>query len=168
MAKAMVKCKFCGEYFDRNDKTINFIKLKNRYAHKKCYDAQDREALQEQKDWSNLISYANQILGEDFEFVKTQKQLESYKTKYNFTYSGMYKALKWFYEIDNGNKDNANGGIGILPYIYEKAYKYYYDLFQKQQRNAAAAPYHTTVQVVHIPSPRVSAPPPRLFDLGED
>ena len=80
----------------------------------------------------------------------------------------MYKALKWFYEIDNGNKDNANGGIGILPYIYEKAYKYYYDLFQKQQRNAAAAPYHTTVQVVHIPSPRVSAPPPRLFDLGED
>ena len=168
MAKALVKCKFCGETFDRNDPNIKFIKIKNRYAHQSCYDKQDKAKLEEDEAWSNIIEYLTQLLGDDFEFVKTDKMLQNYKTKYNFTYTGMYKALKWYYEIDNGSKENANGGIGIMPYIYEKAYKYYYDLYLKQQNNAAAAPYHVETQTVRIPSPRVYVQPPRLFDLGEE
>ena len=167
-AKAMVKCKFCGKQFDRNDPAIKFIKLKNRYAHQECYDAQDKTILQEQEDLSNLINYIRTLLGDNFEYIKTQHQIESYRTKHNFTYSGMLKALKWYYEIENGSKEEANGGIGILPYIYEKAYKYYFDLYQKQQSNAAAAPYNLVVQTVNIPSPRAVVSKPKLFDLGED
>jgi len=167
-AKAMVKCKFCGEYFDRNDPHIKFVKLNKRYAHQACYEKQDKAELQEQEDWDNLIAYMHQLLGDDFEFVKTQKQLESYKTKYHFTYSGMYKALKWYYEINSGSKEKANGAVGILPYIYEQAYKYYFDLYQKQQQNAGAAPYNLETTTVIIQSPRTYVQPPRLFDLGED
>ena len=168
MAKALVKCKFCNQQFDRNDPNIKFIKLGRRYAHQECYNAQDVEALQEQKELEDLIIYISHILKDDFEYVKTQRQVELYKTKYNFSYSGMLKALKWYYEIQNGSKEEANGGIGILPYIYEKAYKYYFDLYMKQQQNAAAAPYHVEVQTVSIPSPRTYVQPPQLFDLGED
>jgi len=168
MAKAIVKCKFCGEQFDRNDPAIESVKIKNRYAHKKCFDAQSAEDLQEQEDWGNLIEYVSQLLGEDFNFIKTQKLLEKYKNEYKFSYSGMLKALKYFYEIKGGSKENAHGAVGILPYIYEDAYKYYFEIYQKQQRNSAAAPFHTEVQVVTIPSPRTYAAPPRLFDLGED
>ena len=167
-AKAIVKCKFCGKQFDRNNPTIKFVKIKNRYAHQECYDEQDKAMLQEQEDLSNLIEYISQLLGDDFEYVKTQKQIEAYKIKHNFTYSGMLKALKWYYEVNNGSKDEANGGIGILPYIYEKAYKYYFDLYQKQLNNAAAAPYQLSVQTVYIPSPRAVVAKPKLFDLGED
>lgn len=168
MPKAIVKCKFCGESFDRNDPKIEFVKIKNRYAHKKCYEAQDAADLQEQEDWNNLIEYVSALLGEDFNFVKTQKLLEKYKTEYKFSYSGMLKALKWFYEIKHGSKENAHGAVGILPYIYEDAYKYYFEIYQKQQKNAAAAPYQITVQTVSIPSPRVYVAPPYLFNLGED
>ena len=84
MAKAMVKCKFCGKMFDRNDPAIKFIKLKNRYAHQECYDAQDKTILQEQEDLSNLINYISTLLGDNFEYIKTQHQIESYKTKHNF------------------------------------------------------------------------------------
>ena len=145
MAKALVKCKFCGEYFDRNDPAIEFVKLKNRYAHKACFDAQDAADLQEQEDWGNLIEYVSALLGDEFNFVKTQKLLEKYKSEYNFSYSGMLKALKWFYEIKNGSKENAHGAIGILPYIYEDAYRYYFEIYQKQQKNAGAAPYKLSI-----------------------
>ena len=168
MAKALVKCKFCGQQFDRNDPNIKNIKIGRRYAHQECYDAQDAEVLQEQKDLEELIIYISHLLGEDFEYVKTQRQVELYKSKHNFSYSGMLKALKWYYEIQNGSKEEANGGIGILPYIYEKAYKYYFDLYQKQQHNAAAAPYNLSIQSVSIPSPRAPAAPLKLFDLGDD
>ena len=80
----------------------------------------------------------------------------------------MLKALKWYYEIENGSKEKANGGVGILPYIYEQAYKYYFDLYQKQQQNADAAPYHFLTQVVTIPSPRAVVTKPKLFDLGDE
>lgn len=168
MAKAMVKCKFCGKTFDRNDPTIKFIKIKNRYAHQECYDKQNKEDLEEDEAFGNIIEYLTILLGDDFEFVKTKRMLEGYKEKYNFTYTGIYKALKWYYEIDNGDKSKAGGAIGIIPYIYEKAYKYYFDLYQKQQLNRAAAPYHLEVQTVTIQSPRAYVQPPRLFDLGED
>ncbi len=167
-AKAIVKCKFCGKQFDRNDPAIKFVKIRNRYAHEECYKAQDATVLQEQDELSELLMYIHHLLGDDFEYVKTQRQIELYKSKHNFTYSGMLKALKWYYEIDNGSKEDANGGIGILPYIYEKAYKYYFDLYQKQQNNAAAAPYKLTVQTVSIPSPRATVDKPKLFDLGDD
>lgn len=166
--KAMVKCKFCGEIFDRNDPNIEVVQMKTRYAHKACYEQQNREALQELEDWEDLVKYVSDLLGDDFNFVKTKRLLEKYKTDYKFSYSGMLKALKWFYEINNGSKENAHGAVGILPYIYEEAYKYYFEIYQKQQKNAEAAPYQIVTQTITIPSPRMYVAPPRLFDLGED
>ena len=164
MAKAMVKCKFCGEQFDRNDPNIEVVKLNRRYAHKACYDKQDKELLQEQEDQAALYQY----IKVNFDFIRNKRLIESYKEKHNFSYSGMLKALKWYYEIENGSKEKANGGVGILPYIYEQAYRYYFDLYQKQQQNADVAPYQLSVQVVTIPSPRAVVTKPKLFDLGDD
>ena len=31
-----VKCLFCGEQFDRD--SVEFVQVKNRYAHKECFD----------------------------------------------------------------------------------------------------------------------------------
>ena len=168
MAKAIVKCKFCGKQFDRNDPNIEVVKLNRRYAHKVCYDKQDKELLQEQEDQDALYQYIATIFGDDFDFIRNKKLIESYKEKHNFSYSGMLKALKWYYEIENGSKEKANGGVGILPYIYEQAYKYYFDLYQKQQQNAAAAPYNLVIQTVNIPSPRAVVSKPKLFDLGDE
>jgi hypothetical protein len=56
------------------------------------------------------------------------KQLSSYARDYNFTYSGMLKALKYWYEVKNHPVD-LDKGVGIIPYVYKNAYDYYYALY---------------------------------------
>lgn len=55
--------------------------------------------------------------------------MNDYIREYQYTYSGMLKALVYFYEVKGNNKNKANGGIGIIPFIYKDAYNYYYNLW---------------------------------------
>ena len=166
MPTAYVKCLYCGEKFDRL-KEPN-VKIGRRYAHKSCYEFQDAETLQRQKDEHDFFEYIKQIYGEDYNYVQIHKQAEKYIEQYNFTYSGMLKSLKWFYEVKRNNKESANGRIGIIPYIYEDAKKYYYNLYLAQQRNKDVKEYRLEVKEIVIASPRMYIAPPKLFDLGEE
>lgn len=166
MAKAMVKCLYCGEKFDRNSEPN--VKIGRRYAHKKCYEAQSDETLKAEKDKHDFFEYIKEIYGSDYNFVSISKQAESYIKQYNFTYSGMLKSLKWFYEVKGNSKESSNGRIGIIPYIYEDAKRYYYNLYLAQQRNKDITEYRLEVKEIMIASPRMFSTPPKLFDLGGD
>ena len=156
MAKAMVKCPYCGKSFDRLDPMIKFIKVGRRYAHVKCYN--EHEASMTQED----------------NFKKVEHQIKEYK-KYKdgndipYTYSGMLASLRWFYEIKGNSKEAANGGIGIIPYIYNDAKKYYYNLYLAQQKNKQVKNYIAAVEEITIPPPEMLQPKPKLwFDDEED
>ena len=164
MAKAWVKCLYCGEKFDRLSEPN--VKIGRRYAHKKCYEAQSNEDIKAQQDKHDFFEYIKQIYGEDYNYILISKQAENYIKQYNFTYSGMLKSLKWWYEVKRNSKESANGRIGIIPYIYEDAKKYYYNLYLAQQRNKDIKEYHLEVKEVVIASPRMFREPPKLFDLG--
>lgn len=168
MAKALVKCLYCGEQFDRNDSSNEFVKINRRYAHKKCSEEYNASLTQEQKDLNNLIEYIKELLGDDYNFMKVKKQIEDYHKKYDYTYSGMLRSLIWFYEVKNNSIDKANGGIGIIPFIYNDAYKYYYNIFLAQQKNQNVENYQVTVHEITIPSPRMYVRPPRLFNLDDE
>ena len=133
MPKAYVKCLYCGEQFDRLSEPN--VKIGRRYAHKTCYEAQDDETLKKQKDEHDFYEYIKELYGSDYNYISISKQAENYIKMYNFTYSGMLKSLKWFYEVKGNSKEGSNGRIGIIPYIYEDAKKYYYNLYLAQQRN---------------------------------
>lgn len=47
----------------------------------------------------------------------------------------MHKALKYFYELKGNDIKKANGGIGIIPYVYSQAHDYYYSLWEAKQKN---------------------------------
>ena len=166
MPKAIVKCLYCGLQFDRLSEPN--IKIGRRYAHKSCYESQDAEELKKQKDKHDFFEYIKTIYGSDYNYISISKQAENYIKQYNFTYRGMLKSLKWFYEVKNGNKESSNGRIGIIPYVYEDAKKYYYDLYLAQQRNKDINNYTLITKEIVIASPRAYTPPPRLFDLGDD
>ncbi len=166
MAHAYVKCLYCGKQFDRLNEPN--VKLGRRYAHKECYEAQDDQTLKEQKDRADFFAYIKELYGEDYNFISISKQAENYIKQYNFTYSGMLKSLKWFYEIKHADKESSNGRIGIIPYIYEDAKKYYYNLYLAQQRNKDIQNYRLEVKEIVIASPRVYIAPPKLFDLGDE
>lgn len=59
---------------------------------------------------------------------------------------------------------------GIVPYIYDQAYKYYYRLWLAEKANSLEdiTKYSYKVREVQIESPRVYTNPPHLFKLGEE
>lgn len=173
MAKAMVKCPYCEERFDRNDPSILFVKLGRRYAHKSCYEKHEATMSQEEKDLRDLYEYIKTLLGTDYNFKKVERQIKEYKgykdgNDMPYTYSGMLASLRWFYEIKGNSKEAANGGIGIIPYIYNDAKKYYYNLFLAQKKNENIKKYVVTTEEITITSPIMIQPKPKLWFQDEE
>ena len=77
----------------------------------------------------------------------------------------MLKALVYFYEIKGNSVDKANGGIGIIPFIYNDAYNYYYSLWLANQKNEDKDISTFTPQAIEvtIPCPKREIRRRRLF-----
>ena len=168
----MVKCTVCGESFDR-DKIQAVKSGARRYAHYTCLPEGELVPLPNtvvDQDLVDLENYIKNLLGDDYNPARVKKQIKDYKTEYNYSYSGMLKALIWFYEVKGNSIEKANGGIGILPFVYQDAYNYYYSLYLAQLVNEEkdVNQYKTKVREIVIKSPSVAEKPIRLFDLGED
>lgn len=168
----MVKCTVCGESFDR-DKVQAVKSGARRYAHYTCLPEGELVPLPNavvDQDLVDLENYIKNLLGDDYNPARVKKQIKDYKNEYNYSYSGMLKALVWFYEVKGNSIEKANGGIGILPFVYQDAYNYYYSLYLAQLVNEEkdVNQYKTKVREIVIKSPSVAGKPIRLFDLGED
>ncbi len=168
----MVKCTVCGESFDR-DKIQAVKSGARRYAHYTCLPEGELVPLPNavvDQDLVDLENYIKNLLGDDYNPARVKKQIKDYKNEYNYSYSGMLKALVWFYEVKGNSIEKANGGIGILPFVYQDAYNYYYSLYLAQLVNEEkdVNQYKTKVREIVIKSPSVAEKPIRLFDLGED
>lgn len=151
----MVKCFYCGQTFDASVEP--FIKPNSRrYAHKECAESADGHKTKEQKDKETLEDYINELFGTKSISPKVKKQIEDYKVNKNFTYSGMHKTLKYWFEIRKEPLEKANGGIGIVPYIYDEAFQYWRALWEARERNKEVkiSNYVLPVKEVHISSPQ--------------
>lgn len=151
----VVTCIYCKQRFDRDK--VPFIQVANRrYAHPECAMSEDQKKVQEEKDKEALSAYINTLFKTSYVDARIQKQIKQYIDEYNFTYSGIHKALIYFYDIKGNSIEKANGGIGIVPYIYQDAYKYYYSLWQAQQKNEnkVIEEYRPTVKEIVIPRPQ--------------
>ena len=152
--KPKVKCLYCGEYFSRE--LEEFVQVnKVRYAHKLCYDRHNAEMSQEERDYNTLRDYIKKLFGIETLSERIYRQIVNYHDNYEYTYSGMYKSLVWFYQIKKNPIDKANGSIGIIPYIYDNARNYYTAMFMAQQQNQAKPieQYNPEIVEIHIPPP---------------
>jgi hypothetical protein len=112
---------------------------------KKAKEVADREALDE---------YIMKLFNTSYVDARIQKQIKQYVDEYNFTYSGIRKALVYFFEIKGNSIEKANGGIGIVPYVYQHAYNYYLALWQAQQKNEDKVIEHYVPNIKEIVIPR--------------
>lgn len=149
-----VKCLYCGKTFDR-DKYPS-VQVGRRYAHKECSLSTDERKAQEEQDKQDLDDYIIKLLKIDYVDARIRKQINKYIEEYQYTYSGIKKALVYFYEIKGNNIEKANGGIGIVPFIYKDAFNYYYALWQAQQQNhnKDISDYVPRVVEIRIPRPQ--------------
>lgn len=141
---AKVKCPECGERFDRDNTPSQ--KIGNRWYHLDCIQAVrernkemaenphkvDTESRGEENDRRELIRY----ICEKYDMKKPSgmilKQIKSFKDEFEYTYKGMELSLRFFFDVEkNGVKEDT--GIGIIPYIYDRATKYHMNIIKVQQ-----------------------------------
>ena len=163
----MCICKICGKQFDRNAEQA-VIAGPRRYAHQKCLPTGELVPMENPIDpeLDKLNNYIINLLGKDYNAARVKKQIKDFKEQ-GMSYSGMLKSLIYFYEVKGNSKEKANGGIGIVPFVYKDAYNYYYDLFMAQQRNENKKPFIERVREIIIKPPKVEKPV-KLFDLDKE
>lgn len=169
MAQHMVKCLYCGEYFNAKPDEENIVWIKprvNRYAHIKCCKEHEQNTSKEENAFHELYEYVKKEQGVNFNFVQFKKIVNTWCKDYNYTFSGILKSLWYFYEVKGNSKEKFRAGsIGIVPFCYTQAYNYYYNIYIASQL-AGSGDYNTSLKrEVEIEAPIAKVLPPKLFNL---
>jgi hypothetical protein len=156
-----VICTYCKKPMSKKDANCVMIG-NNKYVHKEC---QALEENREKTDREKLEEYIKELFSLAYIEPRVKAQIKKYVEEYNYTYSGMQKALYYFYEVKGGDKSKANGGIGIIPYVYQDAYNYHYNLWLAQQKNkdVEIQLYIPKVKEIVIPRPERKIKKRQLF-----
>lgn len=114
-----------------------------------CDKCKDREPTDEEK----LNEYLMKLFNLDYIDQALKKRAETFVTKNGYTYSGMLGTLKYFYEVLR-NPIPAKPTIGIIPYIYWEAKKYYIEIYQARANNKKSI-IENKEFVVEISKPKI-------------
>lgn len=167
-----VTCIYCKQTFNKSEEAFKLFS-NGKYAHQSCFELEQTRELTDQE---KLEKYIMELFNSDYVYAKIKKQIQDYVTKYGYTYSGIHKALVYYYEV-KGNKfdeGKAQGGIGIVPFVYQHAYNYYYAIWEAQQKQeyitdaASVEKFIPKVIEVKIPVPQRSVKKRKLFSFLDE
>lgn len=152
-----IVCTYCKKTFDKSKEPFKLFS-NGKYAHQECFDLEQTRNLTDQE---KLERYIMKLFHSDYVYAKIKKQIKDYVTNHGFTYSGIHKALVYYYEVKGIPFDagKAQGGIGIVPYIYNQAFNYYYAIWEAQQKQenitdaSSLEEYLPKTIEIHIPNP---------------
>ena len=127
-----VTCRYCKKPFSKKENP-DYIESENgSCAHKVCYEAYQ---MRDKSDEEILNEYIMILFGTDFINPRIHKQINTYIETYGFTYSGILKTLKYFYEIRGNPIGIYEDTIAIVPYVYKEAYRYFYRIYEANEKN---------------------------------
>ena len=110
-----VKCAFCQSETNKVEKT-EAIRIDEKNFHPLC-----AKKYQDKKELCDTICRI-------FKFKMPGPRNNAYISKFigeGMTYKGMTNALVYFYDIKKNSIEKSNNGIGIIPWVYEEAQKYF-------------------------------------------
>ena len=138
----IVKCRLCKEQFDTNKMSSAEWTLigKRSYYHTSCYNEWVKGKQTVKSDvtdedfWhESMIDYLYRDVKMSMDFAKIDNQWRSFtKPERKMTPKGIYFAVRYYYDILKGNAEKAQGGIGIVPNIYNDSAQYWVDLENKK------------------------------------
>ena len=165
----LVICVYCGKKFDRDKLPYQAVSAR-RYAHIECFKQEEAKQKKIEQDKTNLEAYIMKLFGETYINARVRKQINTFIQEYDYTYSGIHKALTYFFEVKGNSIEKANGGIGIVPYVYKDAYNYYYSIWLANQKNEYVKPEDFVIPVreVHIPVPQRKVKQRKLFTFLDE
>lgn len=134
-----VMCRICKKRFDI-DAEGGVVENKQSYYHKDCYrewrkGISDANADMDANSWYEaLVDYLYRDIKMSVNFQKLVSQWNNFtKPGKNMTPKGIYFAMRYFYEVQKGDVEKAQGGIGIVPSIYSKSAEYWQNLETKRR-----------------------------------
>lgn len=131
-----VICTICKKRFDR-DKYPAVLISSRRYAHALCAGALSEEEKKQEQDRQDLEQYIIKLFNLEHIDGKITLQIKRYLQEHpDYTYSGIKRTLEYFYDIKKNPIKNANWGIGIVPWVYDEAKRYYYNQWLLSQKNS--------------------------------
>ena len=167
-----VVCIYCKKEFDKSKESFKVFS-NGKYAHQACFELEQSRELTDQE---KLERYIMKLFNSDYVYARIKKQIQDYVTNHGYTYSGIQKALVYYYEV-KGNKfdeGKAQGGIGIVPSVYQHAYNYYYAIWEAQQKQehisdaASIEEYIPKTVEVKIPVPQRKERKRQLFTFLDE
>lgn len=173
MAKlGIVHCRVCGKEINRSILTegIDWVMpSRNYFYHKECFDTwcakkkgiKDVTAdLDDSEYLENIKYYLTKDLKVSVNFAKLASQIKSFQAQ-GMTLKGILFSLIYFYDIKKHSVNKSNGGIGIVPFIYEEAKDYWieqntkqYNILDKIEEQMKQLRERPTVTVVIKDTPR--------------
>lgn len=165
-------CPKCGVKFNRDK--IQAVRVgAKRYGHSSCYpDNKDFvEMPQKDPDLVALEDYIGQLFGADCNWAMVKRQIKEYVEDRGFQYSGILGTLVYWYDVKKNSTKKSNGSIGIVPFVYNDASKYYANLNLANQNNLGKElkDYIPKERVIEIQSPRTTVRQNiRFFNLEDD
>lgn len=101
---------------------------------------------------NSLRDYINEKYRETANWPLIQKQINKFHAPpYNYSYSGMEKTLRYFYDIQHNNYLSSNGGIGIVEYTFNQARDYYQKIYEAQKANEQKVFIHQVKEYIIKP-----------------
>lgn len=174
MAARYCICAICGQRFDRN--SIQAVRHgARRYSHATCEPEntdfvsmelpkkvskkppeEEKAKTQEEIDKENLEDYIKELFGISSISPRIKRQIEIFHKEKKYTYSGMRKTLKYFFEIRGNDLEKAHGGIGIIPFVYAEASDYWRGIWEIQQANK-----DIVIEKISPPTREIHITPPK-------
>lgn len=111
---------------------------KNYYYHAICYNNwakknDDIHAKATDEEWyQSLLYYLNHTIKAPIDYKKLGSQWNNFIKQKTKTAKGVYLAVKYFYEVQHGDKNKCQGGIGIVSYVYNDSCQYWRDREEKE------------------------------------
>lgn len=156
------KCVCCGEYIGTDEESVPY---KGRYAHVKCFqitlktikkdkdeklkekvkntkskkiskpkvELKDPLSEEEYKEKKGYYDYLRQFFENEQIPSQVYAITDNQIKKYGFTFKNMHRTLVYIHEILG--KELNNDVVGIIPYFYTEAIKYYESIAEIEERN---------------------------------
>lgn len=144
MAKRpIVHCRICKGDIDR-DNSDNWTEIqKNWFYHIACYEdfAKKKNAAKKcdilldagEDFWKAAVcDYLTKDLKTSVNWAKFESQWKNFLKK-GLTAKGIYFTLRYFYEVEKGDLQKGENGIGIVPYIYDRGTRYWGERNQRDK-----------------------------------
>lgn len=139
MANKIYQCRSCKQPI--NTAILEFgtdyvMPKKGVYYHTACYEKKTKINLSTDKETNDvwldaLYRYLRYDLILDLNYMKIKAQWNSFLNN-KMTAKGIYYAVRYMYDIKKLDPKKAEGGIGLVPSIYEESSQYWTDLYNRQ------------------------------------